>query len=55
VEEAPQPAGNDDPRRRYYQLTSFGTTALAADVERLKTVVHEASLRLKAPTGEEGR
>jgi DNA-binding PadR family transcriptional regulator len=48
VVEAPQPRGNDDPRRRYYSLTGFGRAVLAADVERLKHVVRAAKLRLKA-------
>jgi DNA-binding PadR family transcriptional regulator len=37
----------DDPRRRYYRLTSFGRRVLAADVERLKGVIREANLRLR--------
>jgi DNA-binding PadR family transcriptional regulator len=52
VEEACPPSRNDDPRRRYYQLTGFGRSVLAADVERLKNVVHEAKLRLKKSPAE---
>jgi len=39
----------DDPRRRYYALTSLGRRVLAADVERLKNVVREAKERLRDP------
>src|SRR5262245_59104179 len=49
VEEAPRPATNEDPRRRYYRLTVFGRRVLEADVERLKNVVREAGLRLRQP------
>src|SRR5690349_2562082 len=49
VEEAGSRAAGDDPRRRYYCLTSFGRRVLAADVERLKNVVREAKLRLREP------
>src|ERR1700747_992251 len=38
VEEVPAPADNDDPRRRYYRLTRFGSAVLAADVTRLEGV-----------------
>ena len=36
----------DDPRRRYYGLTSLGRAVLAAEVDRLETVVVEARARL---------
>lgn len=49
VEDAPRPAANDDPRRRYYRLTGFGRRVLEADVERLKNVVREAGVRLRPP------
>jgi len=49
VEEAPRPASNDDPRRRYYRLTGVGRRVLEADVERLKSVVREATVRLRQP------
>jgi DNA-binding PadR family transcriptional regulator len=51
VTEAPQPPDNDDARRRYYSLTEFGRTVLAADVDRLKEVVHMARVRLKVAEG----
>jgi DNA-binding PadR family transcriptional regulator len=38
---------SEDPRRRYYRLTSFGRRVLAADIERLEAVVREARVRLK--------
>jgi DNA-binding PadR family transcriptional regulator len=46
VKEARKPSANDDPRRRYYRLTSAGRRVLAADVERLEGVLKEAKLRL---------
>ena len=50
VEEGRRNAANDDPRRRYYALTNLGRGVLQADVERLKSVVREASRRLKPAT-----
>ena len=50
VEEAPRSFAGDDPRRRYYRLTTLGRRILEADVERLKKVVREANLRLKVPS-----
>jgi DNA-binding PadR family transcriptional regulator len=38
--------GDDDPRRRYYRLTSRGRGVLAAEVSRLEGVVREGKLRL---------
>lgn len=49
VDEAPRPSDDDDPRRRYYCLTSFGRRVLEADVSRLKRVVRESGLRLRRP------
>ena len=51
VEEAPSPAGNDDPRRRYYRLTRFGSAVLNADVKRLEGVVRQAKLHLRPAAG----
>jgi DNA-binding PadR family transcriptional regulator len=48
VEEAKQKIAEDDPRRRYYQLTALGRKVLEEDVERLKHVVLEAGRRLNA-------
>jgi DNA-binding PadR family transcriptional regulator len=51
VEEAASPAGNEDPRRRYYKLTRFGRTVLTADVARLEGVVRQAKLHLRPAPG----
>jgi DNA-binding PadR family transcriptional regulator len=48
VENAPRRSANDDPRRRYYRLTTFGRSVLAADVERLEDVIQAAKARLRA-------
>jgi DNA-binding PadR family transcriptional regulator len=46
----PVPSKEDD--RRFYTLTKDGKTALAAEVDRLQSVVREAKLRLQeARTG----
>ena len=50
VEGAESPAGNDDPRRRYYRLTAFGRRLLSAEIARLETVVREARAHLRLPT-----
>ena len=42
VEPAPLPKG-EDPRRRYYRLSSLGRRVLSADVARLEEVVREAN------------
>jgi DNA-binding PadR family transcriptional regulator len=46
VQELGSRAG-DDPRRRYFRLTSLGRGVLAAEVVRLESVVREAKLRLQ--------
>jgi DNA-binding PadR family transcriptional regulator len=46
VADAPKFASEDD--RRFYTLTADGRAALASEVDRLQTVVHEARLRLHA-------
>jgi DNA-binding PadR family transcriptional regulator len=38
---------DDDPRRRYYRLTSLGRGVLAAETARLAGVVREARARLQ--------
>ena len=48
VEEAASPGRNDDPRRRYYRLTRFGRALLAAEVERLDSVIRAARIHLRA-------
>lgn len=47
IEESRRSGTNEDPRRRYYRLTSFGRRVLAADIERLEAVVREARIHLK--------
>ncbi len=41
-------ASNDDPRRRYYRLTSLGRGVLSAEISRLETVVREGKLRVQS-------
>jgi DNA-binding PadR family transcriptional regulator len=41
-------AGNDDPRRRYYRLTSSGRGVLSAEISRLETVVRDGKLRVQS-------
>jgi DNA-binding PadR family transcriptional regulator len=47
VEELGRRRGDDDPRRRYYRLTSQGRGVLATEVARLADVVREAQMRLQ--------
>jgi len=47
VEELGHRRGDDDPRRRYYRLSSLGRGVLAAEIARLDTVVRDAKLRLQ--------
>jgi|SRR5271165_1040042 len=49
VEDAPRRSANDDPRRRYYRLTTFGRRVLEADLGRLENVLREAKLHLRLP------
>jgi len=49
VEASPRPPAHDDPRRRYYRLTSFGRGVLSAEIARLDNVVREAKVHLRAP------
>lgn len=44
-----RPAGDDDPRRRYYRLTPFGRRVLTAEITRLEAVVREARINLRNP------
>lgn len=46
VEEVPRRASDDDPRRRYYRLTSRGRRILTAEVARLEEVLREAKTHL---------
>jgi DNA-binding PadR family transcriptional regulator len=47
VEDAPRRSPDDDPRRRYYRLTSFGRRVLAADIERLEELIRAAKGKLR--------
>jgi len=49
VDEAPRRARNDDSRRRYYRLTTFGRDVLSAEVVRLEGVLREARRHLRIP------
>ena len=49
VEMSPRPPAHDDPRRRYYRLTTFGRGVLSAEVDRLENVVQEAKIHLRTP------
>ena len=50
VEESSRRTADDDPRRRYYRLTSFGRKVLTAEVARLETVIREARAHLRIPS-----
>jgi len=47
VEEPATRPGDDDPRRRYYRLTSLGRGILREETARLQEVVREARFRLQ--------
>ena len=47
VEAARSPSSNEDPRRRYYRLTSFGRRLLSTEIARLENVVRHARLHLR--------
>lgn len=47
VQELGTRTGDEDPRRRYYRLTSLGRGVLEAETVRLSEVVREARLRLQ--------
>jgi DNA-binding PadR family transcriptional regulator len=38
---------NEDPRRRYYRLSSLGRSVLSGEIARLESVVRDARLRLQ--------
>jgi DNA-binding PadR family transcriptional regulator len=46
VQEVNRPSVDDDPRRRYYRLTSLGRGVLSSEIARLEGVVREGKLRL---------
>lgn len=47
VEHARRRGQDDDPRRRYYRLTSAGRGVLTAEIARLEGVVREARIHLR--------
>ena len=47
VEEAQRRGAGEDPRRRYYRLSSLGRGVLSAEIARLEGVVRDARLRLQ--------
>jgi DNA-binding PadR family transcriptional regulator len=47
IEELGRRPGDDDPRRRYYRLSSLGRAVFSAEVARLDGVVREAKSRLR--------
>ncbi len=50
VEESSRRPADDDPRRRYYRLTSFGRRVLTAEIARLESVIREARAHLRIPS-----
>lgn len=48
VEELDQRPGDEDPRRRYYRLSTLGRGVLTAEISRLGDVVREGKMRLQA-------
>src|SRR5579885_988041 len=50
VEESSRRPADDDPRRRYYRLTSFGRRVLTAAIARLDSVIREARAHLRIPS-----
>ena len=48
VQELGRRAGDADPRRRYYRLTSRGRAVLSVEMSRLERVVREGKLRLQS-------
>jgi DNA-binding PadR family transcriptional regulator len=51
VAQQPGKGGEDDPRRRYYRLTSSGRRLLALEITRLDGVVKQARLHLRLSPG----
>ena len=48
VQELGRRAGDDDPRRRYYRLSTLGRGVLSAELSRLEGVVRSGKLRMQA-------
>lgn len=51
VAEQPRKAAADDPRRRYYRLTTSGRRLLSLEITRLESVVREARLHFQPSQG----
>jgi DNA-binding PadR family transcriptional regulator len=49
IEERGRRAGDDDPRRRYYRLSTLGRGVLSAEVARLETLIRDAGFDLRLP------
>ena len=47
VQEVARRGANEDPRRRYYRLSSLGRGVLSGEIARLEGVVRDARLRLQ--------
>lgn len=47
VQELGSRPDDDDPRRRYYRLTSMGRGVLTGEIQRLDVVVREGKARLR--------
>jgi DNA-binding PadR family transcriptional regulator len=47
IEETRPRSSDDDPRRRYYRLSSSGRDVLTMEVQRLESVVREARTHLR--------
>jgi DNA-binding PadR family transcriptional regulator len=41
-------SGDDDPRRRYYRLSTKGRAVLSAEIARLERVIREGKSRLRS-------
>ena len=49
VEASARPPAHDDPRRRYYSLTSYGRSVLSVEVSRLEALIRSARVHLRTP------
>lgn len=49
VEETAGPREQENSRRRYYRLSSFGKAVLLREIARLEDVVQEGRMRLRSP------
>jgi DNA-binding PadR family transcriptional regulator len=51
VEESRRAGRDEDPRRRYYRMSSLGRGVLAAEVDRLDDVLRQAKAHLRLAHG----